>query len=340
MRALRFHGPGDLRLEQVPEPDRSPDWVVMDVTACGVCGSDLHFLDGTARTGHVPITLGHEIAGTIRHAAGSGLEPGTRVVATVGDWCGYCRRCAEGRSNLCERVSVLGIDVDGGLADSVSVRTAAVVPIPAGLRAAAAATAVDAGATAHHAVTRTAAVGRGDTVLIIGVGGLGSYGVQIARNCAAGAVIAADVDPKALERAASLGADEVVLIEPEVSLGRAVKLLTDGGVDVALEFVGRAATVDAALKSLRPGGRAVVVGVGVEPVVTLPPVLWSNNEYTLTGSYGSLPGDTEKVLSGLADGSLIPPPISEVPLADAAGVILSLSRGERSTGGARLIVVP
>ncbi|MBI5156475.1 MAG: alcohol dehydrogenase catalytic domain-containing protein [Acidimicrobiia bacterium] len=339
MRALRFHGPGELRLEDVADPRPSPDTVVISVMACGVCGSDLHFLDGTARTGHVPITLGHEIAGVIDDPASSGLRPGIAVVVTVGASCGSCRRCSEGRPNLCESATVIGIHADGGLADAVSVPVAAVVPIPTGVEPAAAATAVDAGATALHAVTRTAALQPGETVLVIGLGGLGTYAAQIARNLGAARVIAADIDPAALDRAALLGADDCVLVEAGGSLGRSVKMLTDGGVDVALEFVGRAATVDAAVKSIRPGGRAVAVGVGPEPLVTLPPVLWSNFEYTLRGSYGSLPGDTERVLAGLADGSLQSPPLARATLAEAADAILSLSRGESPAMG-RLMVIP
>ena len=340
MRALRFHGPGRLALEEVAEPAAGNGEAIVAVTACGVCGSDLHFLDGTARTGYVPITLGHEVAGTIRHPGVSGLAAGTAVVVVVGTHCGSCRRCAEGRFNLCERMAVIGIDRDGGLADAVTVPGSALVPIPASLDPRDAATAVDAGATAYHAVTRTARLVAGETALVIGVGGLGGYAVQIARNQGAAMVVAADVDAAALERAAALGADETVLIEPEVSVGRQVKLLTDGGVDVAFEFVGKAATVDAAIKSLRPGGRAIAVGVGVEPLVTLPPVLWSNSEYQLRGSYGSLPGDTEAILAALAAGSLLAPPSRTVPLQEAAAVILDLSHGRRPSGGSRLMVTP
>ena len=338
MRALRFHGPDDLRLEDVPAPTARPGEVVLGVEACGVCGSDLHFLDGSARTAHVPITLGHEITAAVARDA-PGWEAGTPVLVAAGSHCGECRRCAEGRPNLCERAAVMGIDIDGGLADQVSVPEGMLIRRPDGVSPTDAATAVDAGATAWHALTRRGAVRDGDAVLVIGVGGLGSYGVQIARNAGAGPVIAADIDLARLEEASRLGADEVVLVEPGRSLGRDVKLLTDGGVDIAVEFVGRAATVDAAVKCLRPGGIAVAVGVGVEPVTTLPPVLWSNNEYTLTGSYGSLPGDVEAVLAGLADGSLRAPPIEEVALDDAAPVILAAARGERVTTG-RLMVVP
>jgi propanol-preferring alcohol dehydrogenase len=329
-----------LALEVTPDPAPGDGEAIVAVTACGVCGSDLHFLDGTARTRHVPITLGHEIAGTISHPGASGLAVGTAVIVVVGTHCGSCRRCAEGRFNLCERVAVIGIDRDGGLADMVAVPGSAVVPIPAGLAPGDAATAVDAGATAYHAVTRTARLQAGETALVIGVGGLGGYAVQIARNQGAAMVVAADVDAAALERATALGADEIVLIEPEVSVGRRVKMLTDGGADVALEFVGRAATVDAAIKSLRPGGRAIAVGVGNEPLVTLPPVLWSNSEYQLRGSYGSLPGDTEAVLAGLAAGSLEAPPTRLIPLQAAAGVMLEMSRGGHPSGGTRLVVTP
>lgn len=337
MRALRFHGPGDLRRETTDLRPAGRDDVVVTVEACGVCGSDLHFLDGTARTDHVPITLGHEVAGTVADPGDSSLPRGAPVVVEVGAFCGTCRPCATGRPNLCERARILGIDVDGGLADALVVPAGQVTLRPAHVPAAAAATAVDAGATALHAVTRTGAVAPGMAVVVIGVGGLGSYGLQIARNRGAGPVIAADVDADALARAADLGADETVLIEPGASLGRTVKLITDGGADVALEFVGRAATVDAAVKCLRPGGRAVAVGVGIEPVVTLPPVLWSNNEYVLAGSYGSLPGDTATVLAGLADGTLRPPPVREVPLDAAAGEILDLVGGHAP---GRLVVVP
>lgn len=326
-------------MEQVAEPAAGDGEVIVRVDACGVCGSDLHFLDGTARTAHVPITLGHEIAGTIDQSSLDRWTASTPVLVAAGRHCGECRRCQEGRLSLCERSEVMGIHLDGGLADRVRVRADMLILRPPELSPEAAATAVDAGATAYHAVTRRAGVGVGDSVTIIGVGGLGSYALQIARNLGAGPIIAADIDPGRLEQARRLGADEVVLIEPGMSLGRQVKLLTDGGVDAALEFVGKAATVDAAVKCLRPGGIAVAVGVGTEPVVTLPPVLWSNHEYTLAGSYGSLPGDAEAVLAALSAGTLLPPPLEVVPLDEAAGVIMAAARGERPFAG-RLMVQP
>jgi D-arabinose 1-dehydrogenase-like Zn-dependent alcohol dehydrogenase len=330
VRAIRLHAPGDLRLEDVPDPSPGEDDVVVTVEAAGVCGSDLHFVDGTAKTSTLPITLGHEVAGSLA------ASPDTRVVVALATACGVCDRCLEERPNLCVRVEVIGIHRDGGLADRIVVPASSVIPVPEGVDAPQAATATDAGSTARHAVHRRAGVVAGQRVAIVGVGGLGTYGLQMARNLGA-TVIAVDASADALDRATALGADEVVLAGQGMSVGRAVKDLTDGGVDIAIEFVGAATTVDAAIKSLRPGGLAVAVGVGPEPLTTIPPVLWSNNEYSLTGSYGSLPGDTEAVLADLAAGRLVAPPVRIVGMEDAVDAI-----GDAAAHGSseRLVVTP
>jgi propanol-preferring alcohol dehydrogenase len=240
---------------------------------------------------------------------------------------------------ICERLAMTGIDFDGGLAEQVVVPGNAVLARPEAMTAEVAATAVDAGATAFHAVVCRARIQPGETVLIIGAGGLGSYGIQIARARGAAPVIVADSEPGALERARHLRADETILVEAGASIGRAAKLLTGGGVDAAIEFVGKAATLDAAIKSLRPGGRAVAVGVGMEPLTTLPPVLWARNEYELLGSFGSHRRDVEQVLDWLADGTLQAPVLERIPLEGADRVIVAQAAGDRPSTG-RLMVIP
>jgi 2-desacetyl-2-hydroxyethyl bacteriochlorophyllide A dehydrogenase len=336
MRAVRLHGPGDVRLDEIQEPDDA-GFVVVDVEAAGICGSDVHFVDGSARTAHTPITLGHEVAGRVVADPTGIYERGARVVVAVGRFCMECPRCAEGRFNICERAAVLGIHTDGGLADRVVVPADTLLPRPETISASDAATAVDAGATAYHAVNRRAAITKGETVLVIGAGGLGSYGIQFARVAGAGAVLVADTHPAALESARSLGADDTILVEPGSSTGRTVKHLTDGGVDAAIEFVGAAASVTDAIKSIRPGGRAIVVGVGVEPITTLPAVLWSNNEYALMGSYGSLPDDATTVLEMLADGTIEAPMTFEAPLDEAPEVLMGLADGTETRRGRPII---
>ncbi|MDH3396669.1 MAG: zinc-binding dehydrogenase, partial [Acidimicrobiia bacterium] len=140
-------------------------------------------------------------------------------------------------------------------------------------------------------------------------------------------------------RATQLQADETILVEPGTSIGRAAKLLTGGGVDTAIEFVGRAATLDAAIKSLRPGGTAVAVGVGLEPLTTLPPVLWARHEYALLGSFGSHRRDVEQILDWLSDRTLVAPALEQTPLEGAELVIMSRANGSRPAKG-RLMVIP
>ena len=338
MKALRFHGRGDLRLEDIVEPEPAAGEVRIRVDACGVCGSDLHFLDGSARTGVTPVTLGHEIAGTVLESRHEAWSEGTEVVVAAGVPCDDCPRCYDGRANLCEHMKMTGIDFDGGWAEMMVAPARALVHRPASLDPDVAAIAGDAGATALHAIARRAALEPDQTIAVIGVGGLGTFGVQIAKRMGAAAVIAVDRSEAALRRAKAMGADETVLVEAETSVGRAVKMLTDGGVDRAVEFVGRAETVDAAVKCLRPGGIAVAVGVGNEALATLPPVLWAMNEYELRGSFGSLDGDVTQVLDWLVDGTLSPPPLTDHPLTDAHGPISRAAETGQSDG--RLVVLP
>ena len=175
------------------------------------------------------------------------------------------------------------------------------------------------------------------SVAVIGIGGLGTFAIQIAKLLGAAPVIAIDRSDDALEAASGLGADVTINTAAVESVGREVKLVTEGGVDVAAEFVGSPQTVDMAVKSIRRGGVAVATGIGDRPLVTLPPTLWAMAEYELRGSFGSLPGDTEQVLSWLADGTLQPPPLRPVPIEEA---VAAISAAAEHGSHERLVVVP
>ncbi len=339
VRALRFHGPADLRLETVALARPAPGEVVARVDACGVCGSDLRFVDGTVRAGAVPVTLGHEVAATVIDPGESDWSAGDAVLVAPGASCGECRFCRAGRPNLCARLRMIGVDRDGGMAEALVAPGGSLRDLPAGVEPGVGAVAMDAGVAAYHAVARRGGVAAGDAVAVYGIGALGGFGVQVAKLLGAAPVVAVDTDEEALARAAELGADEVVLAGRHTPPGRMVKLLTDGGVDVAVEFVGKPETVDAAIKSLRPGGVAVAAGVGDERLTTLPSVLWAIHEYELRGSFGGLPGDDGTMLGWLADGTLTPPDLTRVSLDDAVGRIAARARGAEANRD-RLVVVP
>jgi 2-desacetyl-2-hydroxyethyl bacteriochlorophyllide A dehydrogenase len=290
MRAARFHAPGEpLRIEDVPVPRPADDEVLVRVAAVGLCGSDVHIaVEGITPTGHLPITLGHEIAGTV---AGLGRDvrgwtEGDRVCASalVSDL--TCAACLAGHSEICQNRRLIGIHVDGGLAEYVAVPARNLVAVPAPVPFPVAAVVTDAVATPFHALVDVARLTPGESVVVVGAGGLGLHAVQIAAVIGASPVIAVDVRPSQLERATAVGADVVVHAGEESAVDAVLEATGGVGVDVAAEFVGRQDTIAQAVECLRPGGRAVVAGLGADPITVLPPTLFVRKQLQLLGSYG------------------------------------------------------
>lgn len=258
MRAARFH-PGDgLRIEDVPRPGVGPGEVLVEVAACGVCHSDLHLLDGDLPLTE-PRTLGHEVAGTVAETGeGVDLAVGTDV-AVYGGWgCRNCEVCTSGDDQLCNLTDWMGIGNDGGYAEYVRVPTADYCLPLEGLDPVAAAPLTDACLTPYRALER-AAVGPGDRVAVVGVGGLGEFAVQLARlrGCR---VVAVDRDEGALERAAELGADATV--DTEGSVPRGIRAAAGGPVDAVVDLVGVDETLQWGANVLGADGRLVLAGIG------------------------------------------------------------------------------
>lgn len=341
MLAARFHAPGEpLKLEQVPVPIPGHGQALVRVHACGVCGSDVHFLAGHAPVAVTPITLGHEPAGTVEQAGpgAEAVEPGQRVVVRAGDHCGQCPACASGRDNICERSQVLGMHIDGGLAEFVVANAEDLVPIPDSVTFEQAAIISDAVATPYHAIVERGALQAGETVAVFGCGGLGIHAVQLARLCGAATVIAVDVRASALDRAKDAGADYVVNAS-EGRTSRTVRELT-GGVDLALEFIGRAETISEAVKSLRRGGRAVVVGMGGDAITLPPPNLFTWSEHSLIGSFGISADSVRRLLDMVASGRLdLSASVTDIlPLSQVNAAIDLLSSSERDA--LRVVIRP
>jgi len=258
MRAARFH-PGDgLRIEDVPQPTVGPGDVLVEVAACGVCHSDLHVMDGDLPIVE-PRVLGHEVAGTVVEiGAGVDLATGTDV-AVFGGWgCRDCDTCARGRDQLCNLSNWLGIGHDGGYAEYVRVPTPDYCLPLEGLAPVEAAPLTDAALTPYRAL-RKADVGPGDTAALIGIGGLGEFGVQLARSWGCH-VVAVDREPGKLDRATELGADATV--EAPGAVPRDVKAAADGPVDAVVDFVGVDETLQWASNVLGVDGHLVLAGIG------------------------------------------------------------------------------
>jgi threonine dehydrogenase-like Zn-dependent dehydrogenase len=308
MRAARFHGAGTpIRIEEVPYPEAGPGEVVVRVVACGICGSDLHFLDGLPTLAPPPITLGHEPAGVIESLGDgvSGWAPGDRVALHVGRGCGKCRACLADHPTCCPELQAAGLNLDGAFAEAVRIPAANLVRVPENVSLAAAAVATDCVATPYHALACRGQLREGERVAVIGAGGLGGQALRLARVLGAAQVLAVDVSDTALQRAAGAGATATLLAGDGVDAAARVQELTGGGADLALECVGKPDTVAMGAGALHPGGRLVVVGVGMEPPrIDQPQVVFLSAELSVLGSFGSHQEDLVEVLRLQAAGSI------------------------------------
>lgn len=252
--------------QELPVPQPRHDEVLVEVAAVGLCHSDVHFLHAPpgAFPYPLPFTLGHEIAGRVVEL-GEGvrsLARDERIAVALGPRCWRCVSCLRGEDNLCTgRTFGRGWGQDGGLARYVAVPAREAVPIGT-LDPALAAPLTDAAVTAHHAVRRVAPRLRGDaTAIVIGVGGLGGFAVQLLKQRGACRVVALETSPDKQARAKALGAD--VVLDAVATSADALRELTRGlGAEAVLDFVGIDATMALALASARIGGAIAIVGAG------------------------------------------------------------------------------
>jgi 6-hydroxycyclohex-1-ene-1-carbonyl-CoA dehydrogenase len=306
MRAAIFVGGGKpLEIREWPRPEPGPGEILVKVTACGLCHSDLHYLDhGVPTFKQPPLVLGHEVSGYVVKI-GAGVDPtrmGTAVLLAPETTCGQCVLCRTGRENVCSDQKMLGNNIDGGFADYVVTTSRDAFALPDGLPIAESSVISDALTTAFNAVVRRAHIQPGETVAIIGCGGLGLSLVQVASMVGA-RVIAIDIDPKKLEIALQFGAAAAVDGKGDDTPKRVRKEAGGGGVEVAIEAIGRPATQESAVASLRTGGRAIFLGSSVQPM-TLPGGRVMYRELSVIGTLGSRPIDFPVVLDLVKRGKL------------------------------------
>ena len=311
-----------LRIADIDLPEPGPGQVRVRIAATGVCHSDLSLARGALRQ-PVPAVLGHESAGVVVRV-GSGVTscaPGDRVVLCWAPPCGQCWFCGQGEPWLCERSSDAAgapyATYDGqnlypglstaGFAEETVVSERAVLPVPAGVPLEHAALVGCAVMTGVGAVLNTAKVREGQSVLVVGLGGVGLSVVQGARLAGAGTIIAVDRAPEKLALAQSMGATEV--IEAGGELAKQVRGLTEKrGADHAFDCVGLAETIRGSWSATRRGGTTTIVGIGgKEQQVTFSALELFHFARTITGCvYGSTDPFTDipKVLGYAAEGRL------------------------------------
>lgn len=321
MRAVVLRQPGGperLVLEEMPAPAPQPGDVLVRVRAAAVCGRDLIDRRGGFPLMKMPTVLGHEFAGEVLRAPeDSGFSPGDRVVNLHRPACGACPRCVGGEPILCERAwQSFGHTVDGGYAELVLAHPRALVKLPEAIGFPAGATLMCTAGVALCALRTRGRLTLGETVLITGAGGgVGVMAIQVARRMGA-RVVAVTSSPGKAERLRGLGASEVI-VSRDGRFHPEVERLIPGGVDLALELTG-SATFGSALKSLRRGGRMVIVGNIETTRVQLNPGALILQGHTITGSASCTRADLEDVFKLVLNGELVPQVDRRLPLGEAA----------------------
>ncbi len=290
MKALLLTQYKQMEVTDVAEPEVGADDVLVQVEACGICGSDIHGYDGSTGRRIPPLVMGHEAAGIVvaTGANVSDLAEGTRVTFDSMVSCGQCEFCRRGNANLCDNRMVLGVSCGeyrrhGAFAERISVPRRIVYRLPDALPFEHAAL-VEAVSVAVHAANVTPIV-LGDTAVVVGAGMIGLLTIQAVRAAGASRVIAVDLNDKRLAVAKQLGADDV-LRGDQVDVPAVVTELTGGrGADVSLEVVGATPTVKTAIESVRKGGSVTLVG-NVSPTIELPLQSVVTREISLRGTCG------------------------------------------------------
>ncbi|MEJ5914456.1 alcohol dehydrogenase catalytic domain-containing protein [Pseudokineococcus sp. 1T1Z-3] len=324
-----------LEVVEVPDLSPGPGEVLLRVGAAGVCATELHFLDGLLPAPRFPVTLGHEVAGTVE-AVGDGVarwDVGDRVAVHYLHSCGDCRPCRTGRENTCAApAGMLGFASDGGFAEQLVVPARSLARVPEGLDLTSAAPVTCSVTTALHA----AAVGdvRADQVVVVyGTGGVGLALVQVLRRRGA-RVLAVARSQARRDAATDLGAEWVV--DPaDGDVGAQVQELT-GGADLVVDLVGTQATADAALAALAPGGALLYVGYSHESV-TLSPLQLVVGEHRVLTAVSCTLAELELGLDLVARGEVRVLLDRVAPLEELPDVLAALAAGDVV---GRAVVVP
>jgi L-iditol 2-dehydrogenase len=307
MKALLLAEYNRLEMREMPAPVAEADELLIEVAACGICGSDVHGLDGSTGRRIPPIVMGHEAAGKVVEVGSGvqGFEVGDRVTFDSTVYCGRCAYCLKGEVNLCDQRQVIGVSCKefrraGAFAEYLTVPARIAYRLPDSFTFPQAAM-LEAVSVALHGVA-VAEMKDGETVLVIGAGMIGLLLLQAARAAGCSRVVVCDLDATRLALAESLGADRTILASGDSVVEEILRETGGSGVDVVLEAVGREETIGVAIDCVRKGGTVSLVG-NISPQILLPLQKVVSRQIRLQGSCASA-GECEEAIRLIAGGAI------------------------------------
>jgi alcohol dehydrogenase, propanol-preferring len=339
MRMVAKQRPLELK-DDMARPKPLGSSLVVKVESAGVCHSDIHMLEGKYDIGHgnflniedigvkLPMTPGHEVAGTVEELGSDfrgDLKKGDQVVVYPEIGCGSCRACADGKYNLCDYPSFIGLQMDGGFAEYVLVPDARYVAKANGVSSEAASIMACAGLTAYSAFKNTQLT-EDDFLGVIGLGGLGSMAVQFAKRLSGASIVALDIDNRKLDLASRLGANYTVNSSQGNAASKISEITNGRGLDAVIDFVGNNKTSKLGFENIAKRGRLVLVGLA-GGTLELPLVIAINKAVKVIGNFTGSPRDLQQILDMLRRGEIKPPGARVFALEDANTALEELRQG-------------
>jgi D-arabinose 1-dehydrogenase-like Zn-dependent alcohol dehydrogenase len=342
MKAVRLSQVGKpLEDVSVSVPEIGPEEVLIRVAAAGICHSDVHYRAGMSKIDHLPLTLGHEIAGRVEEVGSdvTHLSAGDRVCVHYLVHCGSCEFCVRGLEQFCRTGQMIGKHRDGAYAKFIKVPGANAFPLPDEIPFEVGAIIMCSSATALHALNK-ARFKAGESIAIFGFGGLGFSALQLARAFDCGDVYVVEINPAKLASAASLGA--IAIDAGSADPVKQIKEATAGrAVDVALELIGSAKTMCQAVLCVGPLGRAALVGLTAESMSIYPYTELINKEAEIIGVSDHLAAELPALIEFARSGGLrFPPETLRVVDLDAVQINAALDALQDSIDHVRTVIVP
>lgn len=328
-----------LQATEVPTPKPQGTEVLLRVSHCGVCHSDIHLQDGyfdlgggqklDVRSGRqLPFTFGHEIAGAAEAAGpeAHGVTKGKRYAAYPWIGCGKCGLCARGDEHMCSAPRALGVTVDGGYATHVLVPHPRYLLDVEGIAPEIAGPLMCSGLTGYGAIKKAVPYLRAGPLLIVGLGGVGMMGLQFARALTDKPILVADIDAAKREAALKLGAKEA--FDPaDAGARKAIAKASGGGVGAAVDFAGSDKSLNFAQATVAKGGAAIVVGL-IGGSFTLPVPMFPLRALTIMGSYVGSTTEAREMIDLVKAGKIAPIPVELRPLDQTSRSLDDLRQGK------------